>query len=109
MFDLATKHKLFSDRLRSLLGVMLMESDCGFSQQGQTTPNTTAATNCVDSPDKTTPANEMKIGSKRECGDADVAGVVKRLKVSGQCSDAAMPLFYYNLHRRKVKGVDLPK
>lgn len=109
MFDLATKHKLFSDRLRSLLGVMLMESDCGFSQQGQTTPNTTAATNSVDSPDKTTPANEMKIGSKRECGDADVTGVVKRLKVSGQCSDAVMPLFYYNLHRRKVKGVDLPK
>ena len=104
MFDLATKHK-FSDRLRSLLGVMMTESACGRG------PQTTAVTTTNCDTDKSTvdiPAAETKIGSKRGC--EDVVGCRKRLKVaSGRCDDDAMPLFYYNLHKRKVKGVDLPK
>jgi len=101
MFTAATKHKQLSDRLRSLLGVMMMEADCGFGQ-----PQT------VDLHDKTTgdtPANEMKAGSKRSCGDTVDVGTVKRLKTSGECTNDTMPMFYYNLHRRKMKGVDLPK
>ena len=78
----------------------MMEADCG---SGQPT---------VDLDEKTTgetPANETKAGSKRGCGDAVDVGAVKRLKTCGECSDDTMPMFYYNLHRRKMKGVDLPK
>ena len=36
-------------------------------------------------------------------------GAKKRPRGARHCSDNEAPMFYYNVHKRKVKGVDLPK